>query len=850
MSTSLAIGMGLDVLRAAGTPAASDPPAQAALWRSTRTGEWFGLDLSEVFSSSRPLAFALTRGVLPDGLAIMPDVGLIHGAPRAPGRHALTISALSGGDTVDIPVSLDVARGFDGVQGGAIRRLERLGITGPVTQLTLACRFRIPVGHGSDVTLMHANAPNTYQLRVLANGRIRLEVWSAAGVQTTATSIPAGLGFNDGRDHTLIVAIDAGAGTLVGWIDGEPLTFNAAPAAESDLQFAATFWSIAANASGTGNPIPPGGAIWWASVEFGAAREPADFALDPRIPNGPQLFFGGVLADWEGGVNHGTGANWTVQHGTWEAVAVRDPTPLAFPGARGFGRFATGGRGQTVYRVTNTDAAGTGSLPWAIEQAEGNGGGYIIIEPEAEGPLELTSILRVLGDNITIDARRQQGLGLWLSGAPIWIESSNVVVRHLRSYPGSNFLGSSTSGRDAFIVASRLDNSTQENLYFDRCDAMFSIDEAFSVFPYRSGSTAANVTIDGTIIAEPCHENLHIDEGRPNDNPPLPQRFTDHGKAFITSTELTGLTIHGSLLASGDDRMPRLTGQSQEVISTIIANFGSNSIQVSSGATADFINVAFLLGDRPGQPTTHSAKWVQGTTSTTLEVVYEAGSFNGAWTEAGGFNDAAMVNGWRNQTAGNVFMDPAATQNDALFVKSGAATGALSYDAAFFSLGARVGSLTADGERHPFAERVVRYVTEPVPFSTGWHGTPHARNMPPDELRAVGATVASPGDGQLTVTLPAANTALPPVASRPWTSVEVTVVNAYTRAITNQMAATELPLTGETWDADGITLPGSLAGGAVTFSGLPAGFYVARVTWRSNGVAVPVYQGRPVAVAA
>ncbi|MBN1180865.1 MAG: RICIN domain-containing protein [Bacteroidales bacterium] len=113
-------------------------------------------------------------------------------------------------------------------------------------------------------------------------------------------------------------------------------------------------------------------------------------------------------------------------------VYTNAQTP-AFPGAEGFGKYTTGGRGGTVYHVTNLNDSGEGSFRDAVSQPNR------IVVFDVGGVINITSRI-VIQKNITIAGQTAPGEGITIYGNGIALndQSGNTIIRYIRFRMGKN----------------------------------------------------------------------------------------------------------------------------------------------------------------------------------------------------------------------------------------------------------------------------------------------------------------------------------------------------------------------------------------------------------------------------
>lgn len=252
--------------------------------------------------------------------------------------------------------------------------------------------------------------------------------------------------------------------------------------------------------------------------------------------------------------------------------------PIAFPGAEGFGKYTTGGRGGQVLIVSNLNDKGAGSLREAI-----NVKGPRIIVFSVSGTIHLDSPLFIKGD-VTIAGQSAPGDGICLADHPVSLSGNNIIIRYMRFRMGDkNQRGGMVNGNggdDAF------GGTRRSNIIIDHCSMSWSTDEVFSV--YAGDST----TLQWNLIAEPLNYSYHFETGDTD--------YEHHGYGGILGGKHT--TVHHNLYAHCANRTPRFDGirnAPEELVdfrNNVIYNWGSNNVYAGEGGNYNIVNNYYKHG--------------------------------------------------------------------------------------------------------------------------------------------------------------------------------------------------------------------------------------------------------------
>lgn len=260
-----------------------------------------------------------------------------------------------------------------------------------------------------------------------------------------------------------------------------------------------------------------------------------------------------------------------------EVVPPYDGPVYAFPGAEGFGRETTGGRGGKVIYVTSLEDDGSaGTLRHALSQS-----GKRTVLFALGGTIRLKSRLNITQGDLTIAGQSAPGGGITIRDYPVVISASNVIIRYLRFRMGD----------EGQQQADALEARFQKNIIIDHCSLSWSTDETATFYANE------NFTLQWTIISESLKTSVH-EKG-------------SHGYGGIWGGK--NASFHHNILAHHDSRNPRLGEEAGKAFAltdlvdmrnNVIYNWAGNSTYGGEAMNVNIVNNYY----KPGPATPSGSK--------------------------------------------------------------------------------------------------------------------------------------------------------------------------------------------------------------------------------------------------
>ena len=220
-----------------------------------------------------------------------------------------------------------------------------------------------------------------------------------------------------------------------------------------------------------------------------------------NVTNGPEFYSGAYTLFTYGGTLTLGSLAVTLPPKTTAAINTNTPGQVnlivttslnvpAFPGALGFGRSATGGRGGTVYHVTSlADDGSAGTFREAVSQPNR------IIIFDVGGYISLSSAVSA-SSSLTIAGQTAPGGGIGLMGDELsFYGRTNIICRHLRVRQGG-----SDTGQSGINLGS--DSGGAGNMIFDHTSVEFGQWDSVDAV------NTDDFTVQYCIIADPINQQF------------------------------------------------------------------------------------------------------------------------------------------------------------------------------------------------------------------------------------------------------------------------------------------------------------------------------------------------------
>ena len=172
---------------------------------------------------------------------------------------------------------------------------------------------------------------------------------------------------------------------------------------------------------------------------------------------------------------------------------------LAFPGAEGFGKFASGGRGGRVVYVTtladDADGETEGSLRWAVRQYPDE---PLTVCFAVTGEIRLVKDLRINRQNYTLAGQTAPGMGVVITHNKVNCGGSrNFIIRNIRFRIGRNDVNGNIITQNAFGA------ENCENYIIDHCEFGWSTEENMNTYDSHF------ITVQYCIVHEGLNNSGH-----------------------------------------------------------------------------------------------------------------------------------------------------------------------------------------------------------------------------------------------------------------------------------------------------------------------------------------------------